>query len=222
MDTFPFVVIEGLDGSGKTTLRKGLFRLFDNLYGVTPLSVLTTNWLDPEVAADLVDGKYAPTEANRDRYLAALRADKQATVERLIAPSLPLRPVIADRWLLSELAFFQVKHGQAPADTYAELAGAIDLVPDLTLILEAATSTSMQRAASRGAGDAVRDDWDVVDVQTSVRATYQAITGNPVAFPKIGPTVRIDAAQPRADVLADAWRALLERGLTPDPEGSIR
>ncbi|MGW3183808.1 dTMP kinase [Kitasatospora sp. NPDC001119] len=222
MDQYPFVVIEGLDGSGKTTLRKGLFRLFDNLYGVTPLSVLTTNFLAPEVAADLVDGKYTPTEANRERYLEALRADKQATVERLIAPALSQRPVIADRWLLSELAFFQVKHGQTPQTTYGALADAIDLVPDLTLILDAPTCTTMQRAASRSAGDSVRDDWDVDHVQTIVRVTYRAITASPAAFPKIGPTVTIDANQSRADVLANAWTALLERGLTPDLEGSTR
>ncbi|MFJ1707181.1 dTMP kinase [Kitasatospora sp. NPDC088346] len=222
MDRFPFIVIEGLDGSGKTTLRKGLYRLLEDLYGVTPLAVLTTNWLDPYVAADLAEGKYTPTPTNRDRYLAALAADKRATVEILITPSLPVRPVIADRWLLSELAFFHVKHGQDPQLTYAELAAEIDPVPDLTLILDAATSTSMERAASRAAGDSVREDWDVDHVQTTVRDTYRAITADPAGFPKIGPTLRIDASQSRAAVLADAWTALLERGLTPDLAGSPR
>src|SRR5262245_41432409 len=104
MDRYPFIVVEGLDGTGKTTLRKGLFRLFEGLFCITPLAVLTTNFLNAAVSLDLVEGKYQPTPENRDRYLAALTADKQATADRLIAPSLPTRPVIADRWLLSELA----------------------------------------------------------------------------------------------------------------------
>jgi dTMP kinase len=102
MNRFPFIVVEGLDGTGKTTLRKGLFRLFEGLYRITPLAVLTTNFLDASAAADLVEGKYRPTTTNRDRYLAALAADKHATATRLIGTSLPSRPVIADRWLLSE------------------------------------------------------------------------------------------------------------------------
>ncbi|MFJ9378892.1 dTMP kinase [Streptomyces sp. NPDC101455] len=216
---FPFIVIEGLDGSGKTTLRKGLFRLFEHLYGATPLAVLTTNWLDPDVAADLAEGKYAPTSANRDRYLDALKADKRATVEQLILPSLGRRPVIADRWLISELAFFAVKHDQPPQVTYAGLSEAIGLVPDLTLVLETSTDTSMVRAASRP-GDAVRDDWDVTDVQTRVRAVYQAVTAVPDTYGKIGPIVRIDAGRSRAEVLFDAWTALLDHALTPAPAGS--
>ncbi|MGV9266566.1 dTMP kinase [Kitasatospora sp. NPDC003701] len=208
------VVVEGLDGTGKTTLRKGLFRLIESLYGVTPLSILTTNWLDPAVAADLEEGKYRPGAANRDRYLAALRADKQASVEQLVLPALAHRPVIADRWLLSELAFFAVKHDAPAKETYAALEGAIEVTADLTLLLENSPEAAMARAAGRS-GDAVRADWDVLDVQTRVRRTYDEVADDPSAFPKLGPIVRIDAAQDRAGVLADAWSALREHQLLP-------
>ncbi|MDT0453757.1 dTMP kinase [Streptomyces hesseae] len=215
MNVFPFIVVEGLDGSGKTTLRKGLFRLFEHLYGVTPLAVLTTNWLAPEAAPDLVEGKYRPAPENRDRYLAALRADKQASVTRLIVPSLAARPVIADRWLISELAFFAVKHDQPPMETYAKLADAIDVTPSLTIVLETATEQSMARAAGRTGGEDVRKDWDVIDVQARVREAIAEILSCPSAFPKIGPTARIDASQERAAVLRDAWDALAGHNLTP-------
>jgi dTMP kinase len=219
MDRYPFIVVEGLDGTGKTTLRKGLFRLFEGLFRVTPLAVLTTNFLNPAVALDLVEGKYQPAEDNRDRYLAALAADKQATADRLIAPSLPTRPVIADRWLLSELAFFAVKHDRAPKETYAQLTERLHLVPDLTLVLDITPETAMERAAARS-GDATRPDWDVMEVQARVREIYQSVADAPAAFPALGKVVRINAAQDRATVLHTAWKALSQHGLLPGLEGA--
>ncbi|WP_131770262.1 dTMP kinase [Candidatus Protofrankia californiensis] len=218
MSRYPFIVVEGLDGTGKTTLRKGLFRLFEGLYKVTPLAVLTANFLDASVAADLVAGKYRPTTDNRDRYLAALAADKHATSTQLISPSLPGRPIIADRWLLSELAFFAVRHSMPPKDTYAVLAQDTTVVPDLTFVLDITPEAAMERAAARS-GDATRLDWDVLEVQARVREVYRGVTAAPAAFPALGPVVRIDAAQDRATVLHAAWRALEEHrlltGLTP-------
>ncbi|WP_031036409.1 dTMP kinase [Streptomyces sp. NRRL F-5650] len=219
MDRYPFIVVEGLDGTGKTTLRKGLFRLFEGLFRVTPLAVLTTNFLNPDVALDLVEGKYQPTGENRDRYLAALAADKKATAERLITPCLPARPVIADRWLLSELAFFMVKHDRAPKETYAQLTEQLNLVPDLTLVLDITPEIAMERAADRS-GDATRPDWDVMEVQARVREVYQSVADAPAAFPALGKVTRINAAQDRATVLHTAWKALAQRGLLPDLEGA--
>ncbi|MEU9059113.1 thymidylate kinase [Streptomyces sp. NPDC048430] len=217
MNRYPFIVIEGLDGTGKTTLRKGLFRLFEGLFRITPLAALTTNFLDAAVAGDLVDGKYQPTEKNEYRYLAALAADKQATA-RLIAASLPVRPVIVDRWLVSELGFFSVKHGRPPKETYAVLTEGLGVVPDLTLVLDITPEAAMERAAARS-GDATRPDWDVLDVQSRVREVYQTVTGEPSAFPALGRVVRINAAQDRATVLCTAWKALAQYGLLPELEG---
>lgn len=219
MDRYPFIVVEGLDGTGKTTLRKGLFRLFEGLYRITPLAVLTTNFLAPDVAVDLVDGKYQPTPDNQDRYLTALATDKQVTAARLIEPSLPVRPVIADRWLLSELAFFTVKHARPPKDTYAALTEHLGVVPDLTLVLDITPEAAMERAAGRS-GDATRPDWDVLTIQAKVRDVYQSVTEAPAAFPALGPVVRINAAQDRALVLHTAWQALKQHGLLPELGGA--
>ncbi len=216
MDRYPYIVIEGLDGTGKTTLRRGLFRLFQGLYQVTPLAILTTNFTAPSTAEDLVDGKYRPTPANRDRYLAALAADKHATATRLILPSLPQRPVIADRWLLSEIAFFSVKHDQDPKITHDRLSAESALVPDLTLVLTLDEEAAMERAQAR-AGDATRPDWDVLEIQRRVRETYQHVSATTDAFPGLGPVAVLDAGEERAHVLLTAWNALLDRGLLPEP-----
>ncbi|MEU8571208.1 thymidylate kinase [Streptomyces pathocidini] len=181
---------------------------------VAPLCVLTTNFLAPKQAAAIVSGKYQPDAANRDSYLSAIAADKQATLERLALPQRPVRPVIADRWLLSELAFFSVKHGMKVSETYEALATQLAAAPDLTLVLDLETDTSMSRAQARR-GDAVRADWDVHDVQSRVRESYEAVVTKPYEFPLLGDVVRLDARRPRSEVLLAAWDVLRERQLVP-------
>jgi dTMP kinase len=214
MDRFPFIVIEGLDGTGKTTLRKGLFRLCEGIYQVTPLCMLTTNYLEPSVTGDLIAGKYSPTAENRQRYAAAITVDKRASLRRLVLPSLSVRPVISDRWLLSELAFFAVKHGMKPEQTYDLLTATIQHKPDITLVLDLPPTESMQRAQSRP-GDATRPDWDVLDVQTGVREVYSAVVSEPERYPLLGRVVRItlDSAAERSVVLNQAWDELRARKL---------
>lgn len=212
MDRYPFIVVEGLDGSGKTMLRKGLFRLWQSLTGVIPLCVLTTNYLDPALAADLVEGKYSPSPDNREAYLRAVTADKKATLERLVLPALAHRPVIADRWLLSEMVFFSVKHDVTPALTYQAIAPHLAMAADLTFLLTLPAEASMARAQDR-AGDAVRPDWDTAAVQTRARAAYDEVAARPGDVPLLGSLAVLDALRPPEDVLDDAWAVLAEAGL---------
>ncbi|MET7952192.1 dTMP kinase [Micromonospora sp. NPDC005324] len=214
MQRYPFIVIEGLDGTGKTTVRKGLFRLWEGLYGITPMCILTSNFLAANTAADLVEGKYQPSTDNRDRYLEALVADKAATLAQLVRPALVNRPVISDRWLVSELAFFAVKHDMKPRDTYERLAAGITEPVDVTLVLDLDPSDSLQRAHGRQ-GDAVRADWDVLDVQARVRQVYTEIVNEPAAYPLLGNVAHIDASASPGAVLNQVWRALIEHDLVP-------
>jgi len=198
MQRFPFIVIEGLDGTGKTTVRKGLFRLWEGLYEVTPLCILTSNFLAADAAADIVKGKYQPSADNRDRYLQALVADKAATLARLV----------------SELAFFAVKHDMKPGETYERLAAGITQPVDLTLVLDLDPRDSLQRAHGRQ-GDAVRADWDVLDVQARVRQVYTEIVSEPAAYPLLGEVAHIDASASPGGVLDQVWQALIAHDLVP-------
>jgi dTMP kinase len=213
--THPFVAVEGLDGAGKTTLRKGLFRLWEDLYGTTPLCLLTTNHLSADRVPAIVDGKFRPTSANANAYLAAVVDDKRACLERLVRPHRLARPVLADRWLLSELAFFAVVHGIDPATTHEVVARAIDEAPDLTIVLDLPATEALARTHERGA-DATRPDWDSHDVQARVHAVYDTIATTPERFPLLGTVVRLDARADRAELLLAAWTTLQTSGLLPD------
>ncbi|WP_034088326.1 dTMP kinase [Streptacidiphilus albus] len=217
---YPFIAVEGLDGTGKTTLRKGLFRLWQGLFRTTPLCVLTTNFLAPDEAGAIVEGKYRPSAENGAAYLAAIVADKKNTLDQLVRPQRTARPVIADRWLLSEMAFFAVKHGAKSAETYQALAAGLSEGPDVTLVLELPAADSMDRAKDRS-GDAVRPDWDVHHVQAAVQKVYAEVTGAPESFPLLGTVVRLDAGLPAAQVLAAAWNTLEHLGLMPALEATV-
>ncbi|OPC76493.1 dTMP kinase [Embleya scabrispora] len=210
----PFLVVEGLDGAGKTTLRKALFRLFEDLYGTTPLSLLTTNHLEPALVPTLVDGKFHPTPANRDAYLTAVAEDKHTCLHRLVHPHRRIRPILADRWLLSELAFFAVVHDLDPADTHRTLARTLDTAPDLTLVLDLPAHHAHTRARRRGT-DTLRRDWDTPEVQARVHAAYDTIASTPERFPLLGTVVRIDARREPAELLHTAWDTLRLHGLLP-------
>jgi len=214
---YPFVVIEGLDGTGKTTLRKSLFRLWHGLYRVTPLCLLTTNYLETGAGSALIDGKYAPTPTNADAYLDALAEDKRASVERLIRPTLAFRPVIADRWLLSEMTFFALKHGREPKDTYEALAGHINIPADVTFVLEADLNQSMSRTGARQ-GDSVRDDWDEAGIQQTVKSIYEHVATTADQYPLLGRIIRLDGGLDRASVLRQAWDHMDVLSLTPPLE----
>ena len=100
------------------------------------------------------------------------------------------------------------------SETYETLAAHLTVAPDLTLVLDLETDASMSRAQARQ-GDAVRADWDVHDVQSRVRETYEAVVTKPDEFPLLGDVVRLDARRPRSEVLLAAWDVLRERQLVP-------
>ncbi|RMI37521.1 thymidylate kinase [Actinomadura harenae] len=220
MNRHPFIAIEGLDGTGKTTLRKGLFRLWQGLFDVAPLCLLTTNFLSAEHAGQIVEGKYQPSADNRAAYLSAIIADKNETLQRLVRPQRRARPVIADRWLLSDLAFFAVKHDARPQDVYGTLAEGLVDGPDATLLLELSPNDSMRRARSR-TGDAVREGWDVHDVQSGIRDAHAEVISSSGSFPLLGTVVRLDATGTPAEVLHSAWTSLEGLGLIPGSSADL-
>ncbi|NES58532.1 thymidylate kinase, partial [Micromonospora sp. PPF5-6] len=73
---------------------------------------------------------------------------------------------------------------------------------------------SLQRAHGRQ-GDAVRADWDVLDVQARVRQVYTEIVSEPAAYPLLGEVAHIDASASPGGVLDQVWQALIAHDLVP-------
>jgi len=160
-----FIVVEGFDGVGKTTLAR---RLADRMRGEgldvlevrepggTPLAeVARSAVLDPSLDA---------TEEAELFLMLAARAD---LVRRVIRPALDRGSIVlSDRYDLSTMAY-QVAGRKLPRDSVisANQLATGGLAPDITLVLDAPIEVAQERSVAKGtapdriesAGDGVRE-----------------------------------------------------------------
>jgi len=199
-----FVVLEGPEGAGKSTLAAGLVRRLRDLGqepllvrepGGTPLAeAIRGSLLDPELAHD------GPTEL---LYFATARSD---LVTRVIRPALLAgKVVISDRFTLSTEAYQIGGRGVRP-----ELVRDVNLIatgglqPDLTLVLDLPTDEGARRQAIAGKS-ADRLEREDGEFHQRVADWYRQARGPHIHH--------LDASRSPEQVLAAAWEQC--RGARP-------
>lgn len=194
-----FVVVEGPEGAGKSTLVRWLGAALRaegrdvvtvREPGGTPLA---------EAARKLaLKSRHERAFAAELFLFLAARAD---LVERVIRPALAGgQVVIADRFGLSTMAYQVAGRGLPRPDVEAALRVATGgLSPDLTLVLDIPVSVGRERQRSAGK---VRDRIEREDDEfhTRVRDAYRSASGPGI--------VHIDASQSKKTVQDAAWREL--------------
>lgn len=197
-----FIVIEGLEGAGKSSAiatlstvltEQGIPYCLTREPGGTPIGEQLRQILKNPVYKESLD----PRSELLMMYTARIQL-----VEELIKPALAAGTwVISDRFELSSLAYQgggrQLDAGFIQALSGFALAG---FKPDLTLYLQVDPDTGMQRADTRGARD--RIEQEQMSFFHRVAAVYeQALQSDSSLFP-------IDAMQAFADVQAQIRQVL--------------
>lgn len=199
-----FIVLEGVDGSGKSTQS----RILANALRARGLPVhLTREPSDGPIGALLrhfltgravVPGLQGPRPPSWSTLATLFAADRLDHLESEIIPNLMDGvTVISDRYLHSSLVFQSVTAGEEPqqvVDWIREI-NRYARPPDLTLVLDLPAEMAGKRRRSRSSGREIFDD---DQLQRELADAYRRLHEY---FPQER-IVHIDAARPEAEVAA--------------------
>ena len=197
-----FIVVEGPEGAGKSTLAAALAeRLRQAGADVVPVR-------EPggTVPAELARQALLDPSSNLDpeTELLFVTAARAHLVQAVIRPALAAgRTVLSDRYDLSTMAYQAAGRG-LPADVVRTVnhAATRGLTPDLTLVLDGPPAEGRRRQLAVGKGTD-RFEREDAAFHERVRAAYQAARGEGI--------VHIDASAAPPVVLEAAWAAIQER-----------
>ena len=177
-----FIVIEGLDGSGKTTQAKLLAANLSQSHR----ALYTFEPSEGRIGTFIRDGcLYEEKRLHAEVEALLFAADRIEHVEHVIKPALKDgRLVISDRYIYSSLAY----QGSAGVSlTWIETLNACALKPDFAVFIDVSPETVLKRLERR------KSVMETLDTQCCVRKIY-------LKFVEKGELVAIDGYKPEADV----------------------
>lgn len=202
-----FITIDGLDGSGKSSLVSALCRAL-RVAGYDPIQ---TREPGGSAGAEVIRNLLVTGEPDRwspEVELLLFNAARRDHVERLIKPALAAgQLVICDRYVDSTRAYQGLKN-----DSLLQLANqlhdsAIGLDPDLTLILDVDPSVAHARS-TESKGNELRFEGRGLAFQEGLREAFLQIAKEQPHRCRV-----VDASQEREDLLTEAFglvRGVLE------------
>ncbi len=208
------IALEGIDGSGKSTIAE---RLVAKMQEAGIGAVLSREpggtAIGEQIREILLHQRSSPMLPTTEVLLfAAARAQH---VGELIRPTLSQGLiVVTDRFVDSSLAYQWGARGveRRVVDMAVQLA-TNGLEPDLKILLDLPVETAIRRRMAN-ANEINRLDRESIKFHTRVRDAYHSLVAAEPARWCV-----IDADRPTDDVSADVWRAVVSRGLVAnDPE----
>jgi len=197
-----FLVVEGIDGAGTTTLSRALAQRLGALWTCEPSDGGVGRLIRAVLRKEVALAAGAP-DAHDAAMAMLFAADRREHLAVEIDPALAAGAwVVCDRYYHSTLAY-QGARDDAAFEWIRALHRGWARVPDLTLLVDVPVET----AQGRRAGDAARaaeEIYDAPDTQARVAARYRALAE------RLGePVVTLDGTRAPEAVLAEALAAVV-------------
>jgi len=158
-----FIVIEGLDGSGKSTQAKKLAQNFKD-------SLLTREPTDEPIGSLCRAAFSKQLELSRESIMLLLVADRIEHLKRSVIPALESgRDVICDRYYLSNMAY-QATTEQDMQEIYTLNKKFNARQPDATIFLSLEPKTALERIQQRSAERSIFEDAKALEL---INTNYQ-------------------------------------------------
>ncbi|MCU0647121.1 MAG: dTMP kinase [Gemmatimonadaceae bacterium] len=202
------VAVDGIEGSGKSTLVAGLKRRFE-IYGRDVITLREPGGTDigDRIRTLLLDSDATPAATTEALLFMASRAE---LVARHIAPALAEgKIVLLDRFLLSTIAY-QCGGRGLPEDHVLGANGlALGLVSaKMSFVLDVPYEEGMRRMRARGTLDRIEREGEAfhrrvfAEFQKIIDESWQGV------HPDCGLIVRLDGTLPPDEVVEEAWQNL--------------
>jgi len=199
-----FIVIEGLEGAGKSTAIAGVKATL-NANGINDFIATREPGGTPlaEAMRRLVKEPHESEELTIESELLLMYAARSQLVERVIKPALARGQwVVGDRHDLSSQAY--QGGGRQLSELIAPLRQTVlgDFAPDLTLYLDIEPSLGLSRARARGALDRIEQN-ELAFFERAREVYLKAASDDPKV-------ILIDASQTLEQVALDIERVLVD------------
>lgn len=195
-----FVVIEGIDGSGKTTLFKNLLEYANNSCDYPTKFVRAPG--QTKAGSKIRDIVLGHDDLCSTAQLFLYLGDMVNTWEYQIEPYIKNHIVIADRWWLSTYTYqYENRSLLLQSIPY------IGPIPDIVIYLDIPPEQAYQRVVSRG-GDADRFESKGLEFMQQLHKRYEEVLSLSLLKDKV---VRIDSTDPPEKVFNYAASEISQR-----------
>jgi dTMP kinase len=190
-----FIAVDGIDGSGKSSLVRGIAAVLAPLHPLTTKEPTDTSFWGRRLRTSAKEGRLS-----RMIELEYFHKDRLHHIATVIRPALERgQIVITDRYVDSTLAFQAESVDEADV-LYESCLGTEILLPDITMILQCTVSQGLQRIQRREKG--YLSMFESNESQRRAKEIYESRSGSHYRF--------IDASGTEDDTLRQALDILKE------------